>query len=79
MKPFRISHRTLLRGLGASLALPSLEIMGGTARAAAGSAPVRLLSLFQPNGVYPKAWDVTDLASGGFELSPSNRRLIGRY
>ncbi|MCB1088529.1 MAG: DUF1552 domain-containing protein, partial [Verrucomicrobiae bacterium] len=77
MKPFRISRRTLLRGLGASLALPSLEIMGGTARAAAGSAPVRLLSLFQPNGVYPKAWDVTDLASGGFELSPTLSPLKG--
>jgi hypothetical protein len=70
MKPCRISRRTLLRGLGASLALPSLEIMAPAARAAGGAAPVRLLSLFQPNGVYPGAWDVTDLAGGGFELSP---------
>ena len=69
---YRISRRTLLRGLGASLALPSLEIMGGVGRAASAGAgaPTRLLSVFQPNGVYPQAWDVTDLAGGGFQLSP---------
>ncbi|MCP5540852.1 MAG: DUF1552 domain-containing protein [Akkermansiaceae bacterium] len=40
------------------------------ARAAAGAkAPKRLLCVFQPNGVFPKAWDVTDTASG-FDLSP---------
>jgi hypothetical protein len=77
MKPCRISRRTLLRGLGASLALPSLEIMAPAARASGGVAPVRLLSLFQPNGVYPRAWDVTDLAGGGFELSPILSPLRG--
>lgn len=67
----RISRRSLLRGAGATLALPWLEIMGGTGKAAASSgAPTRLLTVFQPNGVYPKAWDVTDLGGGGFELSP---------
>ncbi|MCB1237561.1 MAG: transcriptional initiation protein Tat, partial [Verrucomicrobiae bacterium] len=64
MKTFRISRRTLLRGLGATMALPSLEIMSPVgARAAAGAkAPKRLLCVFQPNGVFPKAWDVTDTA-----------------
>lgn len=67
----RIDRRTLLRGLGASLALPSLEIMSPrTARAAANAvAPTRLLSVFQPNGVYPKAWDVTGVGAD-YELSP---------
>ncbi len=76
--PFRISRRTLLRGAGATLALPWLEIMSGTARAASGAgAPTRLLTVFQPNGVYPKAWDVKDLAGGGFELSPILSPLKG--
>lgn len=82
MKPYRISRRSLLRGAGASLGLPLLEIMTPPARAAGGSAPVRLLSVFQPNGVYPKAWDVTDRADGGFDLSPilaPLRDLKGRF
>lgn len=70
--PYRISRRALLRGLGASLSLPSLELMSGIGRAADATtvAPTRLLSVFQPNGVFPKAWDVADAARGGFELSP---------
>lgn len=77
--PYRISRRALLRGLGASLSLPSLEIMGGVGRAASRTpgAPTRLISVFQPNGVYPKAWDVADLAEGGFRLSPILSPLEG--
>ncbi|MDF1816465.1 MAG: DUF1552 domain-containing protein [Verrucomicrobiales bacterium] len=66
MKSPRISRRTLLRGLGASLALPSLEIMGADKAAVA---PKRFCSFFQPNGVYPAAWNVTGLGEG-HELSP---------
>jgi hypothetical protein len=60
-----LQRRTFLRGLGATLAIPYLEIMskGGVATAAevagqGAAVPTRLLCLFQPNGVYPKAWDV---------------------
>lgn len=80
-----ISRRTLLRGFGASLALPSLEIMCpalGRAAAVSSGAPKRLLTIFQPNGVYPKAWDVKDLTGGGFELSPilsPLRGLMGEF
>lgn len=77
MKPRYLSRRTLLRGWGASLALPALEIMRlPETRAAEAGAPARLLTLFQPNGVYPGAWDVADAAPaagenvGGFALSP---------
>ena len=58
---WKIPRRTFLRGVGASLALPCLDIMRGTSRAAATVAepPVRLATLFQPNGVYPAAWDVS--------------------
>ncbi len=68
----------MLRGLGATLALPYLEIMGETARAAGVSAapPVRLACLFQPNGVYPKNWDVNGIGRD-FELSPILQPLKG--
>lgn len=70
MSRFRpISRRTLLRGIGASLALPSLEMMSAGAAGSAGGAPTRLCCVFQPNGVYPKAWDVSGTGSA-FELSP---------
>lgn len=77
----RISRRTVLRGLGVGMALPWLEIMSSTSRqaAAAGASvtatnpaagpPLRFLSVFQPNGVYPKAWDVTGDGTD-FKLSP---------
>lgn len=59
-KRWQIARRTALKGLGVSLALPQLEIMSGTARAdATAGPPLRFLAVFQPNGVYPKAWDVT--------------------
>jgi hypothetical protein len=47
-----------LRGVGATLALPWLEIMTPTARAAQKLPPRRFVTFFQPNGVFPKAWNV---------------------
>lgn len=61
-----LSRRTLLRGLGATLALPYLEMMEAKG---AVKAPRRLCCVFQPNGVFPKAWDVTG-AGTDFTLSP---------
>lgn len=64
-----ISRRTVLRGLGASLALPALDIMGGSTQAGLASGPpLRFLAVFQPNGVYPAKWDVTG-SGRDFELS----------
>ncbi|NND95926.1 MAG: DUF1552 domain-containing protein [Pirellulaceae bacterium] len=56
-----IARRTFLRGTSAALGLPLLDVMRpSSARAAAASTPPkRFVSVFQPNGVYPKAWDVT--------------------
>jgi hypothetical protein len=48
-----LSRRHLLRGVGAALALPALELMGETA-----PPPLRFVCLFQPNGVFPPAWDL---------------------
>jgi uncharacterized protein DUF1552 len=59
-KSWKIHRRTVLRGLGASLALPCLDIMRGVSRAEAAAAPpVRLACLVQPNGVYPPAWEIS--------------------
>jgi hypothetical protein len=52
-----IPRRTLLRGAGACLALPLLEIMR-TERAVAQSAPVqRFIGFFYPNGTDPRKWN----------------------
>ena len=76
-KRWHISRRTFLKGVGASLALPYLEIMGGQAKAAAAATPpTRLACIFQPNGVFPKAWDVTGMGKQ-FELSPILQQLRG--
>lgn len=66
----RIERRTFLRGVGATLALPWLEIMTPTSRAAQRQLPPRrFVTFFQPNGVFPKAWDVTGVGKD-FSLSP---------
>jgi len=62
------SRRTLLRGAGASLALPWLEMSEASA-ATSMVAPKRLCCVFQPNGVFPKAWDVSGWG-GEHALSP---------
>lgn len=65
----RIERRTFLRGVGATLALPWLEIMTPRARAAQKLPPRRFVTFFQPNGVYPKAWNVSGVGQD-FALSP---------
>lgn len=60
MSRFRkINRRTVLKGVGASMALPLLEIMPTTAIAAkakGAAAPVRMAFCFVPNGVNMDAW-----------------------
>ncbi len=53
-----ITRRTLLRGLGATLALPYLEIMGGTSQAASTGAkePRRLACFYIPGGINHYNW-----------------------
>lgn len=64
-KPWKIDRRHFLKGCGVALALPYLDIMGAET---APSVPVRFLSVFQPNGVFPKAWDV-DKVGKDYEFS----------
>lgn len=66
----QLSRRHLLRGIGATIALPMLDIMAPVrARAAVGAAgaPLRLAFMFVPNGVHMPDW--TPAATGAaFDL-----------
>lgn len=59
-QPGRISRRTVLRGLGAAIALPYLDVMAPRlARAAAGGTPqtpTRMAFIYVPNGVHMPDW-----------------------
>lgn len=67
-----ISRRTLLRGTGAALSLPLLEVMSPAAPVAGerlSEPPPRVAYLFMPNGVRPDYW--TPPGDGeSFELTP---------
>ena len=53
----KFSRRTVLRGLGVSLALPWLEATGTIAKAAtAAASPTRMAFIFVPNGVVLDHW-----------------------
>ncbi len=55
-----LSRRTLLKGLGVSLALPLLESMGTSrlfaAQSTAAAAPVRMAFMYVPNGIHMQTW-----------------------
>lgn len=51
-----LSRRTLLRGVGTAIALPMLEIMQPSARAAEKQPPLRTAFLFVPNGKHMPLW-----------------------
>lgn len=74
-----ISRRTLLRGAGATMALPWLEIMGKAAPAGVenlSEPPLRMMYLFMPNGVVPELW--TPPGDGeSYEITPHLRPLAG--
>lgn len=74
---FPISRRTMLRGAGATLALPWLEAMlprRAAANSVSGKPPVRMAVLYMPNGVNPHLW--TPAGEGrDFELSPTLKPL----
>ena len=67
-----LSRRTILRGLGAIVALPALDAMTPALAAAAGrraaKAPLRMAFAYVPNGVTMEAWTPT-VEGGGFEMS----------
>jgi hypothetical protein len=73
MAPFRLSRRTLLKGLGAAVALPTLEAMlntHGTAYAAGGLIPKRFATFFFGNGVVLDRWRPSGTGPS-WQLSPA--------
>ena len=64
-----IPRRAVLRGLGASVALPFLDGMVPGLSACAAAGPVRFGAVYVPNGMVMQNW--TPAATGaGFELTP---------
>ena len=65
-----ISRRTVLRGIGASLALPMLDAMvPALAEADPGMTPTRVGFVYFPNGAIPHKWTPSEVGSN-FELTP---------
>ena len=74
-----LSRRTVLRGLGAAVALPWLEAMGpvtawGSASAKNPAAPNRMAFIYVPNGINMEDW-TPDRDGEGFDLKHVLRPL----
>jgi hypothetical protein len=71
-----LSRRSVLRGAGATLTLPFLEIMGGRGQAAKLEAkpPIRTAFFYIPNGVVQRSWHPQDEGKG-YTLSPTLKPL----
>ena len=79
-QPQRISRRTMLRGIGAAVALPLLEAMlhrPALADAGARPAPVRLAFLYVPNGMHMPDW--TPTAVGPLAELPPTLKPLSRF
>jgi hypothetical protein len=78
MQNWKISRRAMLKGVGAALSLPLLEVMEPVAQAAPAAIktagprkyPVRMAVLYMPNGVNPHTWAPKGRGRD-FELSPT--------
>lgn len=69
-KSWQISRRTMLRGMGAAIALPLLDAMAPSsarATAKAAKAPTRTACLYFPNGVWQDSW-IPKATGTDFEL-----------
>ncbi len=75
-KTRRITRRTVLHGLGATIALPYLEIMGGRTWAATTgqSEPARLACFYIPGGINHYNWFPEDTGPS-YTLAPSHEPL----
>lgn len=71
-----ISRRTVLQGLGATITLPCLEIMGGKSLAAAEGKrdPARLACFYIPGAINQYNWFPADTGTG-YTIAPSHKPL----
>lgn len=68
---YSIDRRSFLRGAGALMPLPFLNIMEASAKGKSGNdSPMRFVSLFKPNGVHPPSWNVTGGTQSSYKMSP---------
>ena len=72
---WKIERRTFLRGAGALVPLPFLNLMEARAtKPIIGSkedtSPVRFVTLFKPNGVHPPSWNINGGTENDFRMSP---------
>jgi len=76
-KSWHISRRTMLRGLGASLALPWLEAMSLTPVRAAGQPrpPLRMVFMYHPLGAETSAWKGVTGEGQAMQLTPTLKAL----
>jgi len=76
-KTLTISRRTVLRGMGASLALPYLEIMGETAPASQARAPRRLACFYIPGAIGRHGWFPKE--TGADYTTPASLKPLERH
>jgi hypothetical protein len=84
MSHWKLSRRTMLRGLGTAVALPVLDCMGPVASVfaapaqiaagKAGATPLRLAFCYVPNGIHMQEWTPSE-AGENFELTPTLKVL----
>lgn len=74
-KSWHISRRTILRGVGAAMALPWLESMGvtpvGAADGKGGKSPVRTVFVYHPLGAETTAWKGVTGQGKDLKLTPT--------
>ena len=80
LKSRTIARRSFLRGFGATLALPYLEVMGGkTLAATTGKTdPARLACFYIPGGIARQSWFPKDTGKG-YAIADSHRPLEKHY
>lgn len=77
IKNHRISRRTMLRGMGAAMALPALDLMApAKAAASAAKPPVRMACIYFPNGVWQDTW-IPEAAGADYALPYALEPLEG--
>ncbi|MFY0653924.1 MAG: DUF1552 domain-containing protein [Cyclobacteriaceae bacterium] len=77
-KKWHISRRKMLKGMGACIALPYLDVMANSSVLwdKPQQGPVRSAFMFMPNGVHPERWNPTKTGRE-FEFSPLLSPLKG--
>ena len=65
----KIDRRRFLRGAGALIPLPLLNMMSAVGRQDS-APPKRFLTLFKPNGVHPPSWNINGGSEYDFRMSP---------